>query len=302
MGRRRYTQYHRYTILTILLSLFLSIQSAYNQDIIVTLKDDSLNCKILSVRNSQIHFLIKTDNYYNLNTLPFGHIKYYQRGFFHISEIPDEVVQKYLKKHEKIKIGAYGGLSYLTAKISDNIPSEFHEYTNQLKSGYHYGGDLSFFISKNIGFGAKYVVFKSQNQMNIYRRDTITSLLELGKLKDEITITFFGPSLSARSNSQNNKTFFFCNYALGYLSYHNNATFFQDFIITSSTLGMALDLGVEMFVEDNLYFLISTSSILGFLSYLHYNNGKTKQVIVLKKNEIENISRMDFSVGLRFAF
>jgi len=284
--------------LIIFLVCFTNVKS---QDLIVTEKGDSLNCKITQTKSAYIHFTFKYENEIRNTLLPVGQIKYYKKDFFSKSEVPIDKIKNVEGNYQKLRIGIYGGWSYMTAKVSSKVPSAFQQYVKDLKSGYHLGGDFSYFTSENIGFGIKYSIFRTGNELdNIYAVDTVTGQVRTGKLKDDITIQYFGPTICTRISSANKKTHFISDFSLGYLSYKNNATVIDNFTLTSGTLGLMWDLGVDFPIDKNLSLGLFFAYKLGTLNQYNYNDSKQSKTIKLDKDNLESISRIDLSVGLRW--
>lgn len=277
-------------------------KTGMSQDIIITQKGDTLNCKITEIDHSYIHFTFKFENEIRNTLLPVGEVKFYKKDFFAKSEVPIDKIKNITGSHQKVRIGGYGGWSYMTGKISDKIPSEFHPYIQELKSGYHFGGDVNYFSSENIGFGIKYAVFRTRNQLDkIYTVDTITGKIRTGIMKDDITHRYFGPTVCTRISSSSKKTNYISNFSLGYLSFKNNATIIDNFTLSGNTLGLFLDLGVDIAVEENLFLGLFFSYTMGTLNQISYDDGKQSKIIKLDKDNLEGLSRIDLSVALRWS-
>ncbi|PIY02931.1 MAG: hypothetical protein COZ21_11605 [Bacteroidetes bacterium CG_4_10_14_3_um_filter_31_20] len=284
-----------------ILFLVLFNNTAKTQDLIITAKGDSLNCKITKIKSDYIHFTFKYENEIRNTLLPVEQIKFYQKDFYSNPEVPIDKIKNVDCNYHKLRLGGYGGWSNMTAKVSENVPADFKQYVKELKSGYHFGGDFSYFTSENIGFGIKYSMFRTGNELNnIYAVDTVTGQVRTGKLKDDITIQYFGPILCTKISSANKKTHFISDFSLGYLSYKNNATVIENFTLTSGTLGLFLDLGVDFAIDNNLSLGLFFSYTLGTLNQYNYNDGKQSKTIKLDANNLESISRIDLSVGLRW--
>lgn len=284
--------------LIIFLVYFTTVKS---QDLIVTGKGDSLNCKITQIKSNYIHFTFKYENEIRNTLLPVGQIKYYKKNFFSKSEVPIDKIKNIDGNYQKSRIGIYGGWSYMIAKVSSKVPSAFQQYVEDLKSGYHLGGDFTYFTSENIGFGIKYSMFRTRNELdNIYVFDTLTGQVRTGKLKDDITIQYFGPTICTRISSANKNAHFIFDFSFGYLSYKNNATVIDNFTLTSGTLGMMWDLGVNFSIDKDLSLGLFFAYKLGTLNQYNYDDGKQSKTIKLDKDNLESISRIDLSVGLRW--
>ncbi len=93
------------------------------------------------------------------------------------------------------RVALNAGYSYQIGKIADGVPADFKDYIKHLKSGYHFGGDLSYYFNESLGFGLKYYLFKASNSMNNIYLEDIEGNRTYGKMSDDLTITFFWPNL-----------------------------------------------------------------------------------------------------------
>jgi opacity protein-like surface antigen len=281
--------------------IIVSFQTALAQDLIVTDTGDSLNCKITKISNDYIHFTFRYENEIRNTLLSCEQIKFYKKEFFSVPEVPIGMIKNIYGDYQKIRLGVNGGWSYMTAKVSDAVPADFHQYIKDLKSGYHLGADFSYFSSEYIGFGLKYSLFRTKNEVdNVSATDPVTGQVRTGTLKDDITLHYVGPTLCTRLSSANKKTHFVADYSLGYLSYKNNATVIDDFTLTSETLGIMLGLGVDFTIDKNMTLGFLFTYTGGALNHFNYNDGQQTKTIQLDKENLESVSRIDLSVALRW--
>ncbi|MDD5570867.1 MAG: hypothetical protein PHD97_06885 [Bacteroidales bacterium] len=286
-------------LLFVFIIFVIGFKTAKTQDLIVTDKGDSLNCKITKIKSDYIYFTFKYENEIRNTLLPLSQVKFYKKDFYSRSEVPAEKLKNKLK-YKKVKISAYGGWSYMTGTLSSDIPDDFRQYYKELKSGYHFGGEAGYFISEAIGLGIKYANFRTSNIMsNIYVKDTITGAIRTGILKNDITVQYFGPSLYVRFYSKNKMVAFTSNYSMGYLYYKNDVVVVDRYTLISGTVGMIYDFGVDFMLDRNLAFGLGFSYVMGTLNEYKTNNGSSVQTIKLKNNELESISRIDLSMGIK---
>ena len=287
------------TILTLSLFLFLT-KAVFSQDLIVTDEGDSINCKITKVKAENIYFTFKHKDEIRNTLLPMSKVKEYQFDFYKINEVPTgHVVREGNYQHFRIALN--GGYSYQTAKIAENVPADFKDYVKKLKSGYHFGGDITYYFTEPLGVGIKYYLFKSSNSLdNIYIEDGEGNRTQ-GKMSDDLTITYIGPAFSTRILNHDKSNAFFMNVSLGYMGYSNNKVLIDNYKMTGSTLGLAFDLGYDIGLSKNISVGFQISMISGTLFNYNWNDGTTKQTIKLEKDEYESLNRIDFSVGLRFS-
>ncbi|MBC7913707.1 MAG: hypothetical protein H7Y07_06250 [Pyrinomonadaceae bacterium] len=216
---------------------------------------------------------------------------------------PITVKPKANTDYNRFTIGAHGGWSYMTAKISKQVPADFKQYIRELKSGYHFGGDVSYNWSEQMGAGLKYSNFRTQNMVqNITATDNTTGQTRTGRLQDDVSIHFIGPAYYNKFVSRNKKTVISSGLSIGYLSYKNNGVIIDNFILTGNTIGFAFDFGVDAMLSKELGLGFKFANTSGSLSELEKNDGRTTQSIKLKDDQRESISRIDLSIGLKYYF
>jgi len=273
--------------------------SIYSQDLIVTNEGDSINCKITKVKTDNIYFTFKHKDEIRSTLLPMSNVKIHQFDYFQASEVPKEKVAGY-ENYQHYRISVNGGYSYQTAKVSGSVPSDFKDYIKELKSGYHLGGDLTYYFNEPLGFGIKYYLFKSSNSLdNIYLED-INGNRRYGKMSDDLTISFIGPTFSTRLLNHDKSNVLLMNMSLGYMGYSNNAVVIDKYKITGSTMGLAFDFGYDIGLSENLALGIQLSFLTGTLFEYDWNDGTKTQKIKLERGAYESLNRIDLSVGLRF--
>ena len=279
--------------------LIVLTNSLYSQDLVVTKKGDSINCKITKVKKDNIYFTFKHKDEVRNTLLPMTGVKIHQFDYYQISEVSIEKVVGY-ENYQRFRIAINGGYSYQTARVAENVPSDFKDYVKELKSGYHFGCDLIYYFSEPLGFGFKYYLFKSSNSLdNIYIDDTDGNRTQ-GKLSDDLTISFIGPTFSTRLLNHDKSNAFLLNLSLGYMGYSNNKVIIDKYKITGSTVGLSFDIGYDIGLSENLSLGFQVSYLSGTLFKYELSDGITTQTINLEEREYESLNRIDFSIGLRF--
>jgi len=285
-------------IFIIALLVFIS-NSIYSQDLIVTNEGDSINCKITKVKADNIYFTFKYKDEIRSTLLPMTGVKIHQFDYYQNSEVPEGKVLGY-ENYQHFRLAVNGGYSYLTAKVGESVPGDFKDYIKELKSGYHLGGDLTYFFTEPLGFGIKYYLFKSSNSLdNIYREDSDGNRT-YGKMSDDLTISFIGPTFSTRLLNHNKNKAFIMNVSLGYMGYSNDKIIIDKYKMTGSTVGLSFDIGYDFALSENLSLGFHISSLTGTLFEYVWNDGGRTETIKLEKGEYESLNRIDFSIGLRF--
>lgn len=199
----------------------------------------------------------------------------------------------------KWRIGINGGLSYLLAKISNEVPLDSRNYIKGLKSGYHFSADAGYFWKEGVGLGVKYSNFKSSNQDEMILRDN-GMVVYAGSVSDNITTQFIGPVYYNRYYTKNRKTVFLTGLSLGYLDYNNKGKLAEEFVIKGGTIGLGFDLGADFSIGKNLSLGFGLAYVAGTLKKLQRRDGSFTQTINLEKGNYESMSRLDLSAGLRY--
>ena len=260
------------------------------QDLIVTTKGDSLNCKITKVKSDNIYFTFSKDGNTFNSLLPMSNVNVYKYG----NLSGDGYRSTPSSDYQIIAFSINGGYSRRLAKVADNMSSDYKDYVKQLKNGYHFGADFAYYFSENYGAGVKFQTFKASNSGILY-----VDNYGLSDVKDEISMPFIGPMFSMRYQNENNS--FYVNYALGYLGYTDKWTIGQDKGTNKGgTVGLMFDFDYAFWFSPNTALDIRLSFISGTLSSITRETGSTKETIELEKDEYEGLGRMDISIGLRF--
>ncbi|MNR02866.1 hypothetical protein D3C85_1187360 [compost metagenome] len=177
------------------------------------------------------------------------------------------------------------------------MPAENRNYFAELKSGSHFGADITYFVKPTWGLGAKFSQFSTSNSGVANVQGIPMSM------SDDIAHTFIGPSFSTKYTTANTKHTFVFALALGYLGYNNDATLGgQPVKITGGTFGSALDAAYDFNITKNIAIGAQLSMTGGTLGKLTYNSGGMTTTETFDKDEKESLSRLDFSLGARFNF
>jgi len=283
----------------LLVALAIPLQA---QDLIVTNEGDSINCKITKVKPDNIYFTFSYKDEIKNTLLPVSQIANYQKNYYSTAEVPaDKIPGKEIYPHFRFAIS--GGWSYRTAKISPDIPSDFNDYYNKLKSGFHYDIDVSYYFAEMLGVGLRYNEFLSSNKIigNVYVTypDGTT---EYGDLKDNIRIKFIGPTFNARFFNSTKKNCLLLEIGLGYMNYQDKGYLVSPpKTIKGNTMGSFFGVGYDLGISKNLALGFQLTLLTGQLYQYTVSDGISTQTVKSDDGgSIENLSRIDLSIGLRF--
>ncbi len=284
--------------LILFLLLFISF-SAWSQDLIVTTGGDSLNCKITKVKQGHIYFTFKHNEEIRSTLLPLEGVLNHQFDFFEEREVPEKCVI-YTDNYQKVRMALNGGYSYRTAGIANSVPSDLRDHTRALKSGYHLGGDISWFFAEQLGVGLNSSLFKASNSTPAYIDVGNGSFSGITTLNEEVTILFLGPQFTTRFLNEDKTNAFIMSSSLGYIGYVDDAVLGEEFKLKGSSLGYVFQLGYDLGLSDKLSLGLQVSLLAGTLTKIKKEQGAYSETIKLDEGSYESLSRIDFSVGFRF--
>ena len=285
------------------------------QDLIVTDKGDSLNCKITDIKESYIYFTYKADNEIRSTLLPVWQIPFYKQNYFPQPDLtlkvpensPEYVANKtkkaYAKKgdYKSVRINFDGGFSYSIVKLSKDLDPFFDDYFKKLKSGRHLGGDFGYFISESFGLGLRYSNFNTKNELkNVIATNSTTGQVKSGNISDNITINYFGPNMFLRYTSKDKMRSIIGSLSLGYMGYKDKVVFLgEKYSYTGGALGSVLKLEADFMIDRNIALGIGFGYIGGSLGQVEETYKSKTTTIKFKVGEFESLARIDLSVGLK---
>jgi opacity protein-like surface antigen len=288
------------TSLLLFLLLSILIKPGYTQDLIITNEGDSINCNITKVKKDYVYFTFMHENEIQKTLLPDSNIKYRQFDFHQTNKLKTDTLSE-KKDYQNIRIGLSAGYSYHIAKVHEDVPSDFEDYTRKLKSGLNLGVDITYFFTEYIGAGIKYNRFTTSNSMdNVYIED-INGNRRYGTMSDDILINFIGPMLSTRLLNYDKTNAFYMNLALGYIGYTNDKVLVDDYQITGNTIGLSYDIGYKIGLNENISFNFQLTFVSGSLTEYVIDEGIQEKTIKLEEGEYESLHRIDISAGLSFS-
>jgi len=283
---------------TLITTIFLlATCSLFAQDLIVTGEGDSVNCRITKIQDGYVFFTYILNDEVKKTVLRKSQIKTYNYKFY---DNTNKSMGYYERVHQErqLRINIDGGLSYLTAPISENIPSNLNSYMQDIKSGYQLNGSVQYFISENLGFGLKGLSMMTYNQLNGTLININGSTL-VGTLRDDILVVFVGPSISSRFLPKDEKNSFVLGLSMGYIHYTNNAIVINAFKLESQTVGLAWDIAWDYKINNEFGVGLSLSYTLASLTSYKMTSGGTVQTIKLDKDNYESINHFAITIGLR---
>lgn len=195
---------------------------------------------------------------------------------------------KNIKPQSTWSFGLNGGYSYRLPNAGTRSDTPYSKYLRGLKTGFSIGADAHKFIWPHIGLGLKYNLYKSKGEYDV-------------DFSDDISIQFIGPSFVYQSPFENGKTSVLAGFAMGYQSYKNKARAYgEDFTLKGSATGWAVSLGLEQKLSDHLALNLSGACYLGTSYKFRKKMAGQTETIKLSKENFEDLSRIELTLGLKF--
>lgn len=161
--------------LLLIILFFVSWTAAKAQDKIITIKQDTIECRIVSINAERISYEQKTsDNHFAGKSIPTSEVLHYSR-----TGKPDRLDGLDLEKAQRERpehrwlFSLQGGLAHSFTDYSDfknillnqgNSASATNDYFSKLENGYHFNASLHYLLSSFVGLGIDYNLFYSASK------------------------------------------------------------------------------------------------------------------------------------------
>ncbi len=276
------------------------------QDRIITLQNDTINCKISKVNSSNIFFTIITGNVLTKGKIERERVLSYYSGN---TDVENDLGFS-IPEPSRLRLGLSGGFNYLTASsskaetalIQQGIKeSDAESYYKNLKPGISGGADLHYMVTKMYGIGMIYKFYQNNSKIESFFDPNDGLNLMFGQVSEKIYVNYSGVSFYSEQFLRANPRLKLSSYySMGMAFYRNEAVVVNaPLLLTGKAFATNLDLGLEYFVFPRISAGINVSYFLSSLKKITLNDGNSTTVRELEKENYENISRLDLSVGIR---
>jgi hypothetical protein len=279
-------------LLVLLAQVFCSAKA---QDLIVTKEGDSLNCRIKKMSAEYIHFAFRHKGELRQTLLLKSEVRYVQKGYYTVSEVPEEIKEKV--RYKRFTAGFGGGLSYVVTPAGET--NGLSSYLEELRTGHHYAVNGSFYFNEYLGLGLRYSYFNTRHQLdNVYAVYPDGSTRN-GTISDNITCNLIAPALTTRLISGSRKFVFRSDFAAGLFTYHNEGKAFDSFELRGSTFSLMWGLGAESMLSSDVSLVFDFHYVSATLYELSGTYQGRNRVIRYDRGNGAGVSRIDASVGVK---
>ena len=283
------------------------LPKGYSQDRIITMNNDTIDCKVNKITNNTIFFELTARNVKSSGKIPLSSVLNYTISGKAAQEEPIafEIIQ-----FERFRLGLNGGLGYLLssskraeeAMVSQGLTTDqAQSYYRDMKSGMNANADLICLITPNFGAGVKYRFFDTSDNLEGFFDPQDGVHLIYGTYGEKIYVNFIGAMAFYQQYIGSQKSFLVnsaCSF--GFTNYRNEAEYLNEYLLlTGKNFGLDYNIGLEYCINRNFSVGIDLSFFYSSLRKVKVTDGTTTTTVDLEKDEYENLTRLDLSIGIR---
>ncbi|MCE7066901.1 outer membrane beta-barrel protein [Dyadobacter sp. CY326] len=184
--------------------------------------------------------------------------------------------------------GLNGGYAQRAFRSAGLLNGARKRYIKDLKSGISFGGEVTYFPWKKVGFGLKYDRYQSKvSQQNA--------------LTEDVTIQILGGEVIHRAIMKNPKNSVLTSLLLGYQPYQNKTQVGQEqFTFNGKTMGWGVSVGFEHRISPRFAINVTGSATMGAIYRLDRTTAFNKETLHLSKDNSVDLSRFSATIGFKF--
>jgi hypothetical protein len=190
--------------------------------------------------------------------------------------------------NSKWGFGLNGGYGQRVFRSGRKISAERDRYIKDFKSGISFGGDVTYFPWKKVGFGLKYDRYQSKASQE-------------NELQEDVSVQFLGGEIIHRAVMKNPKNSVLTSLLLGYQPYQNKTEVKEDqFTFDGKTMGWGVSVGLEHRISQHFAINVTGSAIMGAVYRLDRTSAFNKETLHLSKDNSVDLSRFSLQLGFKF--
>ena len=297
----------------LLIALMLAgfVQVISGQDRIITVNNDTIDCTITRVTRDAVWFDIFTKGVKTAGQLPVSEIYSYYIRPSAVQE--QETMHPVRVSAGRLRLGLSGGMGYLLGSTEDAEHEMISSgvtglnasaYYRDLTTGLSGSADATWIFSPGYGAGIRYRFFNTgaSTEGTVEAGDGINIIFS--DYSENIFINYAGVSLFFQEPVGKKELFsLYSSLSLGMAFYMNMLEFFTgNLLITGNAPGVDGSIGMEYRLTPAISASAEVSVFSATLKKIEITDGEQKETVELDKENYENISRMEVSLGIRFYF
>jgi hypothetical protein len=294
-------------ILVAILTAFLS-STGYPQDKIITLKKDTIDCKIIKVSKNYVFFAVSVKGIRSSGKLPVDSLLNYSIS---VKTAAEEKTREKPDPFERLQLGISGGPGFLFASSEKAEiymesmgldPGLIETYYSDLKSGINVNADISFMVTPKYGAGFKYRFLITSAIIEGFFDPGEGANLFYSTYEEQIYVNYFGPMFAYRQSIGNKNLFKLnLNCSIGLATYRNEVGCLSNYLLlTAKDFGMEASVGMEFLINRKISITADLSAFYATFSKMKASDGSSTTTLELEKENYEDLSRLDLSLGIRF--
>ncbi len=217
------------------------------------------------------------------------------------------------KPTNRIRISLSSGIGYMTASVKEEkkqlvdmgfVSDEVDKYYKNVRLSYPVIADIHYLLSDFLGIGFNYSFFSSKGELE--------GIIDIGdmvhyinaRISERMYISFAGVSfLYMQKLGIDEKWNFVCSMAPGMMIFRDETEFLNmPLLITGKAFGLNTSVGMEYFLSEGVSLGIDISYLMSSLHKIKVSNGDDTITQKLEKEDYQNISRLNFTAGIKFYF
>lgn len=190
--------------------------------------------------------------------------------------------------NSKFSFGLNGGYGQRVFRAGRTVTRERERYLKDFKSGIAFGGGVTYFPWKKVGFGLKYDRYQSKATQE-------------NELTEDVNIQFMGGEVIHRKILKNPKNSVLTSLLLGYQPYRNKTEANNvQFTFDGKTMGWGVSVGIEHRITQRFAFNVTGSAMMGAVYRLDRTSEINKETLHLSKDDSVDLSRVSLTLGFKF--
>jgi hypothetical protein len=300
------------------------------QDKIITIHHDTVECKIISVSSTHINYE-QTDGVYTVGKfIPVSEVlEYYKssenRSIKNVSKVskPEPPGQLHWSRFDALpfrhwQAGIQLGGSYLTASsaVAENIlvnagipKADVSDYYKKLRQGVYASANILYLFDTGIdvGIGMKYRLSSFSSKMDVTLAAQPYIYIRIME-SENIYLNYIGlSSIVQHWIGQNRKFKLSYEVSSGYVHLRDeiridNLIAKNNSLVTGQTFGGDIGFAVDYYPVDFLSINANINYFVAVFRQLRFSEQGYSEVVMLDRDNYENVSHLNCSIGIQFHF